>query len=198
MSAFDKIPEEKQLAVLNAAFSCFGKNGYKKTSMADIAASAKISKASLFQYFGTKKNLYLRLYRFAIEKISDEMVPGSDDFFACIEIAAKIKMKVMERYPGMFDYLTSSANERDSQISADLQAINSDSVSIELGKFYRHVDWNKLKPNIDRQIVFNALTWINEGYLRTKPEGKSPEELVEGLSRYLELIKSAVYREEYL
>lgn len=52
---FEKLPTEKQYAVLNAAFSCFGRDGYKKTAMSEIASEAGVSKAALFHYFGTKK-----------------------------------------------------------------------------------------------------------------------------------------------
>ncbi|MDL2293402.1 TetR/AcrR family transcriptional regulator [Ruminococcaceae bacterium OttesenSCG-928-D13] len=52
---YEKLPEEKRHQILLAAFSCFGNGGYRKASIADIAKTAGISKASVFQYFGTKK-----------------------------------------------------------------------------------------------------------------------------------------------
>ena len=46
--AFERISPEKQLAVINAGFSCFGETGFLKTSMRDVAQAAGISKASFF------------------------------------------------------------------------------------------------------------------------------------------------------
>ena len=86
MVPFETLPEDKRLAILNAAFSCFGKNGYKKASVADIAVAAGISKASVFQYFGSKKNLYLYLVGYACKKIISGMPEGTDDFFECLQI----------------------------------------------------------------------------------------------------------------
>ena len=56
MDKFLALTEEKRLTILNAAFQCFGKFGYEKASINDIAVAAHISKASVFQYFGSKKD----------------------------------------------------------------------------------------------------------------------------------------------
>ncbi len=45
---FENLSEEKKSRILNAAFEVFGKYGYHKASINDIAKLACISKASLF------------------------------------------------------------------------------------------------------------------------------------------------------
>ena len=50
MDKFLALTEEKRLTILNAALQCFGKFGYEKASINDIAVAAGISKASIFQY----------------------------------------------------------------------------------------------------------------------------------------------------
>jgi AcrR family transcriptional regulator len=59
MEKFFNLSTEKQQKIVDAALASFGANGYKKTSIRDIAAEAGISKAMIFHYFGTKKQLYL-------------------------------------------------------------------------------------------------------------------------------------------
>lgn len=56
MDKFLALTEEKRTAILNAALQCFGKFGYEKASINDIAVAAHISKASVFQYFGSKSS----------------------------------------------------------------------------------------------------------------------------------------------
>ena len=58
MDKFLALTEEKRLTILNAAFQCFGKFGYEKASINDIAVAAHISKASVFQYFGSSTFTY--------------------------------------------------------------------------------------------------------------------------------------------
>ena len=59
MDKFLALTEEKRLTILNAALQCFGKFGYEKASINDIAVAAHISKASVFQYFGKFQNTAL-------------------------------------------------------------------------------------------------------------------------------------------
>lgn len=59
---FHQLPEEKQLAIFNAAMEVFAQNDYKRASTDDIAAKAGISKGMLFYYFQNKRTLYLETY----------------------------------------------------------------------------------------------------------------------------------------
>ena len=75
MDKFLALTEEKRTTSLNAALQCFGKFGYEKASINDIAVAAHISKASVFQYFGSKKQLYIYLLEYCkkiIEGIFDK------------------------------------------------------------------------------------------------------------------------------
>ena len=46
--AFEHLPREKQLRILNAAMKVFARNDYRHASTDDIAAQAGISKGLLF------------------------------------------------------------------------------------------------------------------------------------------------------
>lgn len=43
MVNFEKASQEKQRAIINAGFLCFGQKGYQKTSAADVAKAAGIA-----------------------------------------------------------------------------------------------------------------------------------------------------------
>ena len=59
---FYNLPEEKQQAIINAAYRVFSQNSYKNSPMSEIASLAGISKSLLFHYFSNKKELYLFLW----------------------------------------------------------------------------------------------------------------------------------------
>jgi AcrR family transcriptional regulator len=198
MNLFENLTGEKQCVVLNAAYTCFGKNGYKKTSMADIAIAADISKASLFQYFGTKKDMYRYLYRYAVKKLKDEIFFESDDLFIFIENTMKMKLKVMAEYPAMFEFMASTLHENNSEIKALITSFDTDIENIDLISYGATINWAKFKIGFDKTMVMNTLSWINEGYLRSIKRLDSSDEIVLGLSQYLNFIKSAVYQNEYL
>ena len=97
MDKFLALTEEKRLTILNAALQCFGKFGYEKASINDIAVAAHISKASVFQYFGSKKQLYIYLLEYCkkiIEGIFDkEALDSQTDLFDRIMTSSKIEME---------------------------------------------------------------------------------------------------------
>lgn len=195
---FESIPEEKQTAVLNAAFSCFGKNGYKKTSVADVAAAAGISKASVFQYFRSKKELYMYLFEYACDRIIGETPMGTDDFFECLQIGTEVKMRVMALHPGMYDFLASLVTETEDAIISETKTNVQARIGKVLGGLMGNVNWNKLKPGVDRDMLLNTVRWVNEGYLRSAIGQKDAETIRRELFEYFELIKKAYYKEEYL
>ena len=62
MEKFLALSQEKQATIRNAALACFARHGYEKTSINDLAVAAGNSKASIFQYFGTKQTIYQYLF----------------------------------------------------------------------------------------------------------------------------------------
>lgn len=198
MELFKKIPRDKQLLIINVAYACFGKNGYKKTSIADIAEAAGISKASLFQYFGTKKALYLFLYRYAVDEIIGPSPEGSADFFECIRLMSAIKMDVLAKYPGMFDFMASTMDEESPEIAEALKELSGKSIEQGVSVVFAKVDWTRFKPEIDREMAINAITWISEGYLRSVIGYKDANAMRNELAGYMDLLKKAFYREECL
>jgi AcrR family transcriptional regulator len=194
---FEKLTPEKRRVVLNAAFSCFGKTGYKKTSMSDIAGQAGVSKASLFHYFHTKRDLYMYLYRYSCNEILAEVTAGPEDFFACIRLGSQIKMRVMEKHPGMYDFLLSMVTEADEGLLKELTEKSEDEINRGVALIFINVDWNRFKPGIDKRTAINLVRWITDGYLRANAAQKSREKMIAEIDGYMKILKSAVYKEEY-
>lgn len=194
---FDILTDEKRNKVLNGAFTCFAKAGYKKTAMSEIAAVANVSKASLFQYFGTKKNLYLYLFDFACKKILAKGEEGTADFFECIDLSIHLKLEVTNQHPCMFEFLASLAYESDSSILEELQAIHGDEIDEWIHRLTAHVEWERFLPQISKEEAFNLVSWISDGYGKTYGKVKNQEEMITDLKKYLDLIKKATYKEEF-
>ena len=71
--AFETLPQEKQMRIINAAMEVFACNEYKRASTDDIAAKAGISKGLLFYYFHNKEALYLYVYEYC-RRITTEQI----------------------------------------------------------------------------------------------------------------------------
>jgi AcrR family transcriptional regulator len=68
MSQSTKASSRKKEAILSAAISVFGRFGYRKTSVDDLAEAAKISKQGLYLHFASKRDVFLA----AMQKYLDD------------------------------------------------------------------------------------------------------------------------------
>ena len=76
--------EEKAESILNTAKKMFGRYGLQKTTIDEIARMARVAKATIYNYFGSKDRVYLEVLRREaneiVEKISysvsQEVLPG--------------------------------------------------------------------------------------------------------------------------
>ncbi len=197
---FEKLSEEKQRAVINAGYTCFGRDGYKKTAISEIAEKAGISKASIFHYFGTKKELYHFLYDCASKAILEAITEGTEDFFECITLNMQGRLQVMEQNPGLYDFLFSLVTEENSELIAELVAVNQAEVERKKALLFSKVDWERFKPEYSRIVIMNLVHWVTEGCVRryANEEKMSGEQIAAEEEVYLNILKRALYKEEYL
>lgn len=195
---FSKLSKEKQQAVINAALACFGKDGYKKTAISEIAEKAGISKASVFHYFGTKKGLYTYLFRLSCDEILAEMTEGTEDFFDCMRAGTLVKMRVMRKHPGMYDFLLSLVRETDGGVIHELGQINTSAIEHGLAMLFANVDWERFKPDYGRETVMNLSRWVSDGCVKQFAQTKTGDEISAELDRYMAIVRKALYKEEYL
>jgi AcrR family transcriptional regulator len=195
---FDKIPYEKRIKIINAGFSQFCKNGYDKTAMSEIARAAGVSKALLFHYFGTKKDLYYYLYCFACDEITKNFRIGTEDFFESIAIGLEIKTAILKGFPGMSEFLTSVALEGKGALIDGLRATNKTVADKAAALLFERVDCRRFKPEFGLEKAMNLVSWISDGYIKAYGDKKSVDEIVAEIREYLNLIKKIVYKEEYL
>lgn len=84
----------KERAILDAALRLFSHNGYRKTSVDEIAAAAGIGKGTIYLYFASKEALFRALCTHVIEHVfSDVRETIGDDGHAFARIAAALRVK---------------------------------------------------------------------------------------------------------
>lgn len=204
MEKFIGLPVEKQNTIINAALKSFGTNGYKKTSVSDIAAAAGISKAMVFHYFGTKKALYFYLVNLCGNIIVNEVNEKFDytvtDFFDRIRLSSSIEISVMKKHPAIPAFLTSMYFENDDEVKEDIKAILANSEGMRNKIAIDGVDYSKFKDGIDLKLLMKMLTWLTDGYmnqLSNKTE-IDYETMFKEFDECLNLLKNNLYKEEYL
>jgi Transcriptional regulator len=204
LDKFKNLPEEKQDVIINAALKTFGTNGYKKTSVSDIASAAGISKAMVFHYFGTKKALYLYLIELCgtivISEVTNKFDNTITDFFERIKMATEIELSVMKQYPPIPTFLTSMYFEEDEEVKNDIKAILAQGEGFREKIAFDGMDVSKFKDTIDLKIVMKMLYWMTDGFMN-QFSGKTDVDF-EGICNEfydcMDMLKKNFYKEEYL
>lgn len=70
---WNRLPQARRDAVLNAAEAEFAANGFSRGSLNVIAREAGVAKGSLFQYFDDKVDLFAFLSERAVDRVGDAM-----------------------------------------------------------------------------------------------------------------------------
>ena len=202
MENFLNLPMEKQNLIVDAALKTFAMYGYKKTSISDIANAAGISKAMVFHYFGTKKDLYLYLVNTCVDSISTEVIEKFDDsitdLFDRILYTSKLKLSLMEKQPYVPSFIQSAYFENDDEVKKDIRTIFRKDDGKTVGKkiTFDGADFSKFKDDIDPNLVMNMIDWIAEGYMSKLKDAEVIDfnELYKVFEECLLLLKKNFYK----
>lgn len=202
LEKFLSLPVKKQNLIIDAALKSFGTNGYKKTSISDIASAAGISKAMVFHYFGTKKELYIYLVNTCVDSISTEVVEKFDDsitdLFDRILYTSKLKIALMEKHPNVPSFIQSAYFENADEVKEEIRTIFSKDDGKTMGQeiTFDGADFSKFKDDIDPNLVMNMIDWISEGYMSKMADAEETDfdELYSVFEECMQLFKRNFYK----
>lgn len=203
-----KIPEDKEEVIYEAALAEFSKNGYDLASTNKIVNSIDISKGTLFNYFGNKRNIYI----FVVKRVLDFLTPIflediknlSPDFFERISQVSAAKLKLTLQYPEESNILLESFGTKFEDFKKELQSEYDKYVALSNKLLLDELDFSKFKPGIDVQVVFNMLLFIGEGFSKQittlyKSDYKKILEnrdfIQEEYNKYINIIRASVYKD---
>lgn len=206
LEAFENLPKKKQNTVVDAALAAFGATGYRKTSVRDIAAAAGISKAMVFHYFGTKRQLYGYLVEMCGKALEDAFEKQFDhrvtDFFARLRMATRIKFRAMQAHPAILNFLIGAYFETDEEVRPMTQKAFSygETERFRTRLMLEGVDDSKFKPGVDPAQVLELLVYYSYGLTSMGPASIARD--FGGICRrfdgVLEMLRRNLYRPECL
>lgn len=200
--------DAKRDALLTAAMSKFAKNGYKKTTTDEIIVEAKISKGLLFHYFGTKKNLYIFLFKYANTIIMQE-------YYSQINIKEKdilkrfrnmflLKLELTNKYPAIFDFVTSAFFEKDPAVAGKINEYTNLLYFDVKNEVLKDINLSLFKENFDIEKAINIIIFTLKGYSesQTSPEkriedyNKEQALYIREIDEYITILRTAFYKED--
>lgn len=199
---FFSLPEEKQLAIINAGYRVFSQNCYRKSPVSEIAAEAGISKSLLFHYFRNKRELYLFLieraakttYKYLYEFGCNE----EDDIFEIMHRGLKAKVALMKKYPDLTIFTLKAYYETDPEIRGDIQKIIGRIASFDANARFLKISPDKFVEGIDLQVMYMDMYFASEGYLWEKShQGNfNADEVERDFERMIDFWKQIYLRKE--
>ena len=204
-SKFNNLKPEKQKQIINAAIKEFVRNGFEKASTNEIVKRANISKGSLFNYFNSKKDLYLYLIEYsskAIVNLNEEIDLSETDLFKRIERVALQKFYVQQKYPQAFEFLASTKQEESVEVKDIIKQRLNPIYNQAINKLYKDIDYSKFREGVDIEKAIEILNWTMFGVgekglkeLFTFDDiGRFGEKYLEEWNVYAELLKFSFYK----
>lgn len=202
--SFYKLDSAIQKRIINAAIDEFTKKGYKLASTNEIVKAANIGKGRLFNYFNSKKELYTFLCQYAteiIEEIYAEIDLGETDFFERIKQIGEIKLRVYKKYPNIFQFLQSIAQEYDPEVKEEIETFKNSSINSGMERIYENIDFSRFRDDIDLKKAVNVINWtmlsIGEKHRdKTKSINDYSAEDMKEIEDYFALLKQCFYKQE--
>lgn len=199
---FFQLPLEKQQRIINAAYKVFSENSYKKAPMSEIANEGGISKALLFHYFTNKKELYMYLWKNAIEMTrkatSEYKTLETDDFFEMLKRSLLSKCSLMRDYPHMYAFSLKAYYETAPEIKNAIQDNFADVSTASETAVFEKIDISKFRRDIDIKTMYAEIFYAVDGYMLKKYRSGyiNPDEIEKEVIVLIEFWKKIYTREE--
>lgn len=199
---FHNLKAEKKERIINAAMKEFVQSGFDKASTNEIVKTAKISKGSLFNYFNSKKDLYVYLIEYGvqvIEQIYKQIDLQEADFFKRMEKLGLSKLKIQRKFPLVFDFLLSLNQEESMEVRDEIkqriEPISKDGMT----KIYENIDYSKFRDDIDINKAIDIINWTMYGFgekvgSQLKSFEGVGEEYLKEWEIYSTLLKNSFYK----
>lgn len=202
---FDRLNPEKKERIINAALKEFAQNGYEKASTNEIIKEAEIAKGSLFNYFNSKKELYLFLLDYVtkiIEEIYSKVDWNETDLFERIRQTGFVKFEIYKKYPQAFDFMKRAAHEGATEVRTEIEALTKALISSGLERGYQNIDFSKFRTDLDLEKITKIINWTMLGFAEEQRDKIDSfqdvtEEVLGEWEMFSNILKLCFYKQEH-
>lgn len=155
-------------AVLNAALKEFSQQGYDNASTNVIAKEAGISKALMFHYVSSKKELFLVVYDYFSDLMKKEYFELMDynekDIFNRLRQSYLLQVKLFEKYPWISEFGKLICVTNSAEVNKELESRAKKEHSSCYPKLFDDVDETKFRNGLDIAKCKQIIYWSNVGF----------------------------------
>jgi len=204
LKKFSELSLEKQEVILNAAMDEFAGNGFEKASTNSIVLRARISKGSLFNYFKSKKELYLFLIEHTagiMERVYEAIDWKQTDLFLRLREVGLIKLRIMRECPQVFDFLHNVTKETSPLVRSEIDRILQNLIKDGFSRLYENINFDLFRNDLDTNRLINIINWSMIGLSEQQKQKLHSitdinEELHAEWDSYFSIMRRCFYRQE--
>lgn len=189
---FQDLNEKRRDDILNSALKEFALQGYDKASTNIIAKEAKISKALMFHYVGSKKDLFLAVYDYFSDYIKqkyfDLMNYNERDIFKRLRQSYLLQIEMLKKYPFIFDFNKLSRPTKCNELNNEIEIRTSEKGKKCYPTLFDDIDTSKFRKGLDIEICKKFIFWANVGFTNQILEKMRDEERTLNLDYFIDEI----------
>ncbi len=159
---------ERQHAIINAALKEFANKGFRDASTNVIAKNSGISKPLMFHYINNKKDFFFFLFDYCLDILNLEYFNKINlkekDIFERLRQACLLKIKVMQKYPWIFDFIKIVVLNDAEEINAELKDRRKKVETNLFERFYDDIDQSKFRDELNVDKAKQLIYWAVGGY----------------------------------
>jgi AcrR family transcriptional regulator len=178
MNGYERRTNAKKESIINAAKELFTERGITDVGISEIAAKAKVSQVSIYNYFGDKNNLAKE----ALISYLDKAIKGYEEILGRdIPFSEKLKL-IMDKKHDYVIEVSSSHFSKYAWEDKTLQQVYKEAATIKAISIYtKFIELGKKEGAIAEDIpndailafLFSSVTIMQQpDYLKTSPEYK--------------------------
>lgn len=196
---FYNLSQDRQNQIINGALKVFAASTYNQASTFDIAKEAGISKGLIFHYFNNKKELYLYLYKYCVDLVTNELMKNKNstetDFFEILLHSQRCKCKLMKEHRYIYDFLVKVYLEKDEELVEEIAIYSKPFIADNFRQFFERIDKSKFREGVDIPLLFQSLQWCADGFMRSAlNSNRSIDEIDQEFAKVLALYKRNFYK----
>ena len=166
-----KTPAVRREEIFEAALRCFNDAGYHRTTIDAIAASIGISKGGIYYHFGSKKALFIELYKSKVNRYFDEVSAPLQQASGADQILRDLLRRSEEVFHEHLDVLRfllefAAIGSRDAAIRRELTETYQNRVTVFRQLIQKGIDDGIFKP-VDSANVARVLYFLSMGFFLT-------------------------------
>lgn len=194
------IDEHKRQRVIRASIEEFAK-GYEVASTNEIVRKAGISKGLLFHYFGSKENLYMSVFREAVQQTTEALfsrvgeLPG--DVIERMIRLALTKLELYREDPRTWLFLADAVSDPPDGLKQEIRSVQAELTHSAMKQFLTRLDLSQLRADVEPaqllKFVQLLLRGLEQEYLgRDHLAALDWEEIMEEFIVYTELLRTGI------